>query len=154
MLPSSRRECASARGASADFVEGLAGLVDDCAEEAGGLAKDSDDSVRGDVCPQATSINKTKRKQTVAAIQKDLVNKIRRPPGRTSQVSQGQDLKRGDFGSVAGKGLTGEFLGGVAKERASVFDAAWRRIMRGGWGVAGSLGAGDFPTANRMGGRR
>src|SRR6266700_4236378 len=90
---------------SADSVGGVARLVDDWPEEAGGLARnDSGDSVRGDdVGPEATSMKKTNSKQTVAAMRKNLVNKTPGAPGGVSDLWQRKYLKCGDFGSVARK---------------------------------------------------
>ncbi len=141
---------------SADSVGGVARLVDDWPEEAGGLARnDSGDSVRGDdVGPEATSMKKTNSKQTVAAMRKNLVNKTPGAPGGVSDLWQRKYLKCGDFGSVARKRVTGEFLGCVANEGAKVFDAGGQRGMRGGWGITSSVVAGNFPTVKRMGGRR
>ncbi len=65
-----------------DSVGDVAGLVDDWPEGAGSLVRsDGADSVRGDrECPDAAPLERISSDQTVAAMQKDLVNKIRRPP--------------------------------------------------------------------------
>jgi hypothetical protein len=44
----------------------------------------------------------------------NLVNNLRRSPRGVLQVWQGKDLKSDNFGSVAAKGVMGEFLGSVA----------------------------------------
>ena len=65
-----------------DSVGDAAGAVDDWQEEERGLARNGWDSGRGDsVCPEATPRGRNSSDQTVAAMQKDFVNKIRRPPG-------------------------------------------------------------------------
>lgn len=66
-----------------DSVGDAAGPVDDWPEGESDLARnDGGDSGRGDsVCPGATALGRNSSDPTVAAMQKDLVNKIRRPPG-------------------------------------------------------------------------
>ena len=125
MLPFSRRERTSARGAPADSVGVVAGLVDDWLEEAGGLAEsDARGSGRGDgACPEVTSMKKYSSKQALAARQEneDIVNKMGETPGGASD-GQEKDLQTSDLGSVAGKSVKGEFPGCVANEGVSVFD--------------------------------
>ncbi|OLB36181.1 MAG: hypothetical protein AUH11_12165 [Acidobacteria bacterium 13_2_20CM_57_17] len=112
---------------------GVARLVDDWPEAAGGLARNGGDSGRGDdVRPEATSMVKTSSKQAVAAMRKNLVNKTPGAPGGVWDLWQRNDLKCGHFGSVARKRVTGEFLGCVANEGVKVFDAGGQRGMRGG----------------------
>ena len=63
----------------------------------------------------------------MAAIQKNLVNKMRSPPGQVLDVWQEKDLQTSDLGSVAGKGVMGEFPGCVANEGVGVFDRPEQR---------------------------
>lgn len=68
-----------------DSVGDAAGAVDDWPEQAGGLARNGWDSGRSDgVCPEATPRERISSDQTVAAMQKDFVNKTRRPPAAVS----------------------------------------------------------------------
>ncbi len=72
----------------------MAGLIDDWPEAAGTLARDdSGDSVPGDGGrPDATALKGISSDQRVAAMQKDLVNERRCPPGGVLDVWQGKDL--------------------------------------------------------------
>ena len=68
------------------------------------------------VWARASSLNGGRAQPGVAVPRRFLVNNLPAGPRGVSQVWQAKDLKLGEIGSVAGKGVMGGFFGCVANK--------------------------------------